>query len=274
MFHQAHKEKKNTAVGLGDPMNGSRFLVSLHISTMAGLGLLGQNTNTGGGLSIRSSTGAFEIDYADIRNKPEILSASEISNRINSAVHNRNYVYDQRTDVFAMSNIGNVTDSNIPYEDRWSDVTDGPNPFSVTISSGSDQNKILVKGSVAHRFNTNTSLSDAGNDAIRGHFALKRNVDGNVTVLPPKPNEQINPIILAGSDASSAETDRNAVLWKTEFEYIDDPNTTEAVTYTLVVGSEIGSTSFFFNRTIDPNTGSNGAFFERGVSILSAEELN
>jgi hypothetical protein len=138
-------------------------------------------------------------------------------------------------------------------------ANDGTSHMSVTITPSSASSKIMIT------MNLNWTLNGA--DVFNTLFALDRS---GTLLLPAAAGNRRLAIAVATpmSGTSSA-----ANYMHTQYMlYVDEPNTTSAITYTVTYASTAADASarLWFNRT---QTDSDTAGFERGVSTLVAQEI-
>ena len=138
------------------------------------------------------------------------------------------------------------------------DITD--QNVSITPSSASSKIKISF-----HQF------GETGSSAHQFFFAVKRAISGGATTVLQAPT--------AGNRGTGmttpfinwpAQDNENTPGVAQMSNYLDSPNTTSAVTYTVVVQNFESTSYYYYNRTVQDN---NDSARERGLSWITVEEV-
>lgn len=144
-------------------------------------------------------------------------------------------------------------------ETNFVDVTDQ----NVTITPTSSSSKILISF---------TQMGESSVSAQKISCILKRSISGGATTQ----------IKGAASSSRSRVTTVNAISYDRDEDstpelfncagYLDSPNTTSAVTYTVQVGSvEAATATWYYNRTVGDTDAS---YSERGLSWITVMEVS
>ena len=138
-------------------------------------------------------------------------------------------------------------------------ANDGTSHMSVSITPSSTSSKIMIM------VNLNYALN--GGDVFNTLFALDR----SGTLLLPSGYGNRRPAIAAATPISG--TSSAVSYMHTQYMlYVDEPSTTNALTYTLTYASTSNTASgrLWFNRD---QTNTNSAGYERGISTMVAQEI-
>tara|TARA_R100000278_G_scaffold13370_1_gene14147 strand:+ start:434 stop:1009 length:576 start_codon:yes stop_codon:yes gene_type:complete len=144
-------------------------------------------------------------------------------------------------------------------ETNFVDVTDQ----NVTITPTSNTSKILVSFS---------QLGESNISANKVSCILKRAISGGATTqIKGAASSNRGRVTTVASISYQLDEGSTPELFHCAG-YLDSPNTTSAVTYTVQVGSmEAASGTWFYNRTV---TDSDNSYSERGLSWITVMEVS
>lgn len=135
------------------------------------------------------------------------------------------------------------------------------NQMDVSITPSSASKKILLIAHIMGEWSTNPH--------DKGIF-IRRTVGTERVVTDLRPTVAGNRGSIVADFNTNFHSNNGSTMETSSFIYVDEPNTTSQVAYTLfLVNTHTNAANFFFNRTKDDSNNSN---YERGVSTMTAEE--
>ena len=141
---------------------------------------------------------------------------------------------------------------------------DIPN-LNVTVTPSNASNKILISFQSIGEFSSNSHSYG---------FVLKRSISGGASHLiqgDPDGSGNKRPVFTQASQVYDVGDHDTTFEVAHCSNYLDDPNTTSAVTYQVQIKNHEGGTgTFYYNRTVRDD---NAAHSERGVSWMTAMEV-
>ena len=188
-----------------------------------------------------------------------------------------NHAYIQREDVGSFTLPAATTHNTVLNYTPVRAQESLTNLFSVTITPSSINSKICIQ--IYLTFDVSPDANYTDSDVHKAQFNLDRAIGnesiGNNLLYSKDPNASINSsYTLGGPDGISSE-DYSYNSKTTEIRYYDNPNTTNSVTYTLMVGhqNQTSGAKFMFNQSSRALYG-NGYWSDTGISTFSAQEID
>ena len=188
-----------------------------------------------------------------------------------------NHAYIQREDVGSFTLPAATTNNTVLNYTPVRAQESLTNLFSVTITPSSINSKICIQIYLTFDVSPNTTYTDS--DVHKAQFNLDRAIGnesiGNNLLYSKDPNANVNSsYTLGGPDGISSE-DYSYNSKTTEIRYYDNPNTTNSVTYTLMVGhqNQTSGAKFMFNQS-SRALYNNGDWADTGISTFSAQEID
>ena len=133
---------------------------------------------------------------------------------------------------------------------------------NVSITPSATTSKIKIS---FHQF------GETGSSAHQFMFAVKRAISGGATTIlqAPAASTRGTGMTMAFINWPSADNENTPGVAQMA-NYIDSPNTTSAVTYTVVVQNHESTNYYYYNRTVQDT---DNAARERGLSWITVEEV-
>ena len=178
----------------------------------------------------------------------------------------RNFQYTQRTETHDFIIPGNNPD----LQSSWVDITNGTTPFSLQITPLSNTSKIKLNAEI----NFDADEDSSSNYQNLGHkvqFSIKRQIGSGSATVINHGDINIGSFTLSGSGHNSTTLDPGHDIGSASLMYIDEPNTMQTITYTVVIAFPNTNVTcrFFWNRTYF----SYDYWPDRSMSIFYAEEV-
>tara|TARA_R100000734_G_scaffold4320_1_gene3780 strand:- start:490 stop:1125 length:636 start_codon:yes stop_codon:yes gene_type:complete len=133
---------------------------------------------------------------------------------------------------------------------------------SVSITPSATNSKILVS---FHQ------MGETSSGPQIYYFVLKRAISGGSTTIIAGTSSGNRTAVFTQPLRTVDSVDRNTTPEYTHCSgYLDSPNTTSAVTYTVQIGNMEGTGTYYYNRSVDDG---NYSSRERGLSWITVQEV-